>query len=180
MVAAFQRKRQPPFPPKWLAPIDPRITTATAAAVANIVYLQRLERVSAPMTITRGAYLWSSIATNAAIALMTADRDVITEADATAATYTAVANSTPVAASAANAYNSITFTAPYLLLPGVDLWVAIGFDAAAVVGRTAALSGISLIAGLSVAKAAAYSSGIPASISSSLVTSAFLPTIILT
>lgn len=166
------------FSPPYLAPIDPRLATASAAMTANAVYLQRLPRVESPKLLSAGYYFWSSVAANGAMSLLTADRVVVTEADAAAATYTAVASSAPAAAAGANTWQSLAFTAPYWYNPGVDLWVAIGFDAAAVVLRISSASNTTLLFGQTIAKLSAYSSGIPASISGSMITSASHPNVI--
>lgn len=166
--------------PLYLTPVDPRLASTTGASVANAVYWLRLPPVSVPKLISTGYYFWASGAANGAMALLTADRAVITDANATAATYTTVASTASTAAAGANTWQALAFTTPYQYLPGVDLWVALGFDAAATILRHSMLSGASLIEGLGLVKLSAYSSGIPASLSGSLVATSFLPAVVLT
>lgn len=163
----------------YLTPLDPRTASSTGASVANVVYWMRLPRVNTPTLISTGYYFWASGAANGAMAILSADRAVITDADATAATYTAVASTASTAAAGASTWQAIAFTAPYWYLPGTDRWVAIGFDAAATIHRNSMTTSTSLLFGLAVAKASAYSSGIPASLSGSLITTAFLPSVVL-
>jgi len=169
---------QLPTAQAYLTPIDPRIAASTGATVANTVYWMRLPRTPAAQVITKGYYFWASGAANGAIALLTADRAVITEADATAATYTAVASTASTAAAGASTWQALSFTASYTYQPGVDLWVAVGFDAAATILRHSSLGSISLPYGMAVSKATAYSAGITSPLSGSLASTALYPAVI--
>lgn len=165
--------------PPFLAPVDPRTTSTTTATTANVVYWMRLPTIQAPMLLTKMYYFWSSGAANGAGALLTADRTVLVDADALAATYARVAQTPEAAASGANTWQVLTFSAGYVYQPGTAVWVSLGFDAAATILRALGNSAATLIGGLAVAKGSAYSAGIPTSLAGSLSGSSIVPVVVL-
>lgn len=137
---------------------DPALIPSSSAAAAGSVYLRRF-RVSAPF-----------LATNVRVYCHTAASadDVaggIYTSDGT--TWTRVAGSTEVAA-AATTILALPLTSPYLLVPGVDYWRAMGCETATpTFGRLAAVGAVLAAFGnQTLVKASVYSNGLPATITS--------------
>lgn len=134
-----------------------------AVITANTVYLIRLPRVATNMTLTaieicNGA----TVAGNLAAGLMTTTDPVVTAQNTFDATFTRVAHTGAIAAAGTSTWQSLPLTASYTYLANTDLWVAFGgTDGTHTVYRTTPNSVASRADGLNIAKASAYSSGIP-------------------
>lgn len=142
-----------------VASADPRLGLTSGTVVASTVYVVRMPRIERPFTVTGiRCFIGASVAGNIAAALMTsADGDV----------FDRVANGPEVAIGATGAWQTIALAASYVYQPATDLWVAIGADAAAGIGRFSTLSTAAVERGYAVLLASAYASGIPASINAS-------------
>lgn len=152
----------PPYP--FLTPFDPRSGNSSANVVANTVYLERLPRVSHPVSITAIEYFCVSAAGNVDLGLYTTTDPVGTQAEALAATFTRVAQTGATAAAGTNAWHRISLTAPYTYNPASNLWVSFGSDGAPSVARIAPLHQLLNVAqGLLITDSSVYSSGLPAS-----------------
>lgn len=137
------------------APIHPALFSAAAAAAASSVYMIR-HRVSAPFTVTSvRVYCNAAASGNFTAGIYTSD----------GTTWTRAATSAESAATATTLHTA-TLSAPYVLVPGVDYWLAMGSDSATPTwARLAGVNAAMLaVANVALVKGAVYSAGLPATI----------------
>jgi hypothetical protein len=133
------------------------MTAAVATTTQNAVFLYRF-RVSQPLKLTKAAFCVGAANGNV-------DMGIYTSADLV--NFTRVASAGSTAAAGTNTTQGLTFTAPYVVVPGVDYFLAFATDSATitVAQAIAPLSAPAEYTKRGLRKLAAWSSGLPASIS---------------
>jgi len=149
--------------------------SGAAVIAANTISLSRLPRTPKARSLSWADVFVATAAGNIAVALMTTTDSVSTDAQAIAATFTRVAHTGEIAAAGAGVHQRLTFITPYDYALGTDLWIAFGGNNASLsIGRHSILTGLSTAGALGLAKASAYSLGIPATLTA-LAATAYLP-----
>lgn len=140
--------------PFWTS-LPAHINSSTGTLTANAVYLVRF-RVFAPTTFPSFSLYVASASGNIDGGIYTRSGTTYTRQNATGSTL----------ASGSNAVQTIAFTTPLLAVPGVDYFAALGIDnGTATVARVSVNTNASF-GDYSLVKTGAWSSGLPASISS--------------
>lgn len=131
---------------------------AVNTLAANTVYLKRLPRIAVPKTITQIEY-WVGTANG------NVDAGYYTSTDGS--TFTRVASAGSTAAAGSGEWQALVLTAPLTRVPRVDYWIAFGTDSASLTtGRLSLVNNTIPGKGSRALTKAAWSSGLPASLSS--------------